>query len=205
MSKTVIVDIDPMAEHISNDIKKIEKSSAIGRVERPLIPTHGLADAISSGSQEVVFNTLIKRMVDYALANLAKKMHMEVTSTAGLPAQEAKDIFRIAVESRSQQVLNLTKFVIQNFKSTLNGMPLAVLGPVLDQMIAHDPSKPNGLSDLANVTLELAKSALIEQMKVDMNAGNLDERRIAELMGEGPGAEIVAQLILLPILNQFSH
>jgi hypothetical protein len=51
---------------------------------------------------------------------------------------------------------------------------------------------------MASATLELAKGALVAQMRKDMQAGRLDERRIAELMGEGPGAVVLGEILLAP-------
>lgn len=58
-TKTVTVDIDPMAAHPPNDIRKVESSSAIARVTAPTQPAAGLAAAISSKSQEAVFKDLM--------------------------------------------------------------------------------------------------------------------------------------------------
>jgi hypothetical protein len=65
-------------------------------------------------------------------------------------------------------------------------------------MTAHDPNSINGLSSMANATLELAKAGLVAQMREDIRAGRLDERRIAELMGEELGAAVVGAKVLAP-------
>lgn len=204
VTKAVTVDIDPMAEHPPNDIKKNESPSAIARVIRPLSPTAGLAAAISDNSQEAVFSELLRRMTDHALTRLAKKMHAELAAFAGLSSREGEELLRRVVDGQSQQVWNLATWVIQNFKKKIQGSPLSALGPMLDGLVAHDPNSPNGLSVLANATHELAKSALVAQMKEDVKAGRLDERRIAELMGEGPGAAVVGALVLSPVMSAFS-
>lgn len=90
--------------------------------------------------------------------------------------------------------------MILNFKAKLQG-PVEPVGLMLDILVAHDPSMPNGLSAQASATLSLAKAALISQMKQDIKAGCLDERRIAQLMGEGPGAAVIGQLVLGTVLG----
>jgi hypothetical protein len=103
------------------------------------------------------------------------------------------------VDGQAQRVLNMVKWVLQNFKPRLPSELLPVLAPIIDSMTAHDPNSINGLSHMASVTLELAKGALVAQMREDIEAGCLDERRIAELMGEGPGAAVVGKVVLTPI------
>lgn len=72
---------------------------------------------------------------------------------------------------------------------------------MIDAMTAHDPSSTNGLSPMANATLALAKGALAAQVREDLGAGRLDERRLMELMGEGPGAAVVGQAVLAPLVQ----
>lgn len=54
---------------------------------------------------------------------------------------------------------------------------------------------------MASATLELAKGALAAQMREDIKAGRLDERRIAELLGEGPGAAVMGEALLAPVVQ----
>ena len=112
---------------------------------------------------------------------------------------EGDELLRRVVDGQSQRVLNLFKWVLEGFKSKLPVPALRIFGPIIDSMVAHDPSSPNGLSVMANATLELAKGALIAQMRKDIKAGHLDERRIATLLGEGAGAAVVGELVLAPI------
>ena len=204
-TKTVTVDIDPLAAHPPHDIKKYASSLAIARVERPASATAGLAAAISDTSQDYFFSELLSRMADYALARLAKKMYADLGAFSNLPERELDALLQRVVAGQSQQVWNLTKWVLNNFKNGFQGPNRTSVGAVVDFLIAHDANSPNGLSSMASAMLELSKSALVFQMKADINAACLDERRIAQLMGEGPGAAIVGTLALLPITELFSY
>ncbi|PKO28021.1 MAG: hypothetical protein CVU32_01680 [Betaproteobacteria bacterium HGW-Betaproteobacteria-5] len=198
-TKSVTVDIDPMAAHTPNDIKKVESASAIARVAVPAQPTEGLAAAISSGSQAVVFTDLMRKIEAHSLAKSAAKMHSELTAYSTLSEFEGEQLVDRLIDGQAQRVLNMAKWVLQGFKSRLPAELLPALGPMIDAMTAYDPSSTNGLSSMANATLALAKGALAAQMREDIKAGRLDERRIAELMGDGPGAAVVGQAILAPI------
>lgn len=198
-SKTVTVDIDPTAAHPPNDIKKVESASTIARVTPPAQPTAGLATAISGGTQEAVFTDLIRRIEADSLAKAAAKMHAALAVYSTLSSVEGDQLIGRVVDGQAQRVLNMVKWVLQKFKPRLPSELLPALAPIIDSMTAHDPNSINGLSHMASATLELAKGALVAQMREDIEAGCLDKRRIAELMGEGLGAAVVGKVVLTPI------
>ncbi len=197
-TKTVTVDIDPMAEHPPNDIKKVESSSAIARVAAPAQPTAALAAAISNKSQEGAFTDLMRRIDTHSLAKAAAKMHLELAAYSTLSEFEGEQLINRVIDGQAQRVLNIAKWVLQNLKRGLPAQLLPAFEPIIDAMTSHDPSSSNGLSPMANATLELAKGGLAAQMREDIKAGRLDERRLAELMGEGPGAAAVGRAVWAP-------
>lgn len=136
------------------------------------------------------------------MAKSAAKMHAELTAYSNPSEFEGEQLLDRLINGQAQRVLNMTKWVLQDFKRRLPAELLPVLGPMIDTMTAHDLSSANGLSPMANATLVLAKSALAAQMREDIKAGRLDELRIAKLMGEGPGAAVVGQAVLAPITSE---
>jgi hypothetical protein len=92
------------------------------------------------------------------------------------------------------------RFVVENAKKS--HPVLNSLAPLLDPLVAFDPTTVNGLSGEATEALRLAREALLKQMLVDFDAGKLDMDRIALLIGDGPGAAIVGQAIFEPIISK---
>ncbi|WP_392416512.1 hypothetical protein [Delftia sp. WSY_7] len=205
VTKTVTVDIDPMAAHPPNDIKKVESATAIARVAVPEQPTASLAAAISSTSQESVLSDLLRKIEAHSLGKAASKVHAELAGYSALSEFEAEDLLARVIDGQAQRVLNVAKYVLKNFKPHLPAALLPILGPMIDAMTIHDPNSANGLSTKATETLELAKGALASQMREDIKAGRLDERRIAELLGEGPGAAVIGQAVLAPMVQTLSQ
>lgn len=203
-TKTVTIDIDPMAAHPPNDIKRKASASAIARVTAPAQPTAGLGDAISSGSQALVFADLLRKIEVHSLAKSAAKIHAELAAYSTLSEFEGEQLIERLIDGQAQRVFNMAKWVLQGFKPRLPTVLLPALEPAIDAMTAHDSRSPDGLSTMASTTLALAKGALAAQMRADIKAGRLDERRIAELIGEGPGAAVVGQAILAPIVQALS-
>lgn len=204
-TKTVTIDINPMAAHPPDDIKKTESASAIARVSRPAAPTAGLNTAISSKTQEGVFSDLLRRIGARSLEKSAKAMHSELAAYSSLSPVDGGELLRRVVDGQSQRVLNLVKWMLEDFKSSLPAPALTIFGPMIDSMVAHDPSSLNGLSVMANAMLEIAKGALIDQMREDIKTGCLDEHRIAALIGEGAGAAVVGKPVLALITDAVLH
>lgn len=202
-TKTVTVDIDPMAAHPPNDINKVESASAVARVTPPAQPTAGLVTAISDKTQEAVFTDLIQRIQAHSLARTAKRMRAELVAYSTLSHLEGEQLIRRVVDEEAQRVWNLATWVLQDFKRSLPAELLPALAPFIDSMTAHDSSSINGLSPMASMTLELAKDALVAEMQKDIKDGRLDERRIVQLISEGPGAAVVGKLVLTPIMQAF--
>ena len=64
------------------------------------------------------------------------------------------------------------------------------------RMVEHDSTASSGLSSLANATLHLAKTALIEQLRSDVQKGAPEIDHIAMLFGGGLVMHVVGKAIL---------
>jgi hypothetical protein len=116
---------------------------------------------------------------------------------------QARALIQKVLDEHSQQIWRAITFVVQGLKEKMIQGNLGVIVPMLDSLIAHDAQSASGLSRQAEATLALGKAALSAQMEEDCAAGVLDEERIAELMGRGPGLHIVGQAVLAPVLDGF--
>ena len=199
VSRTVTVDIDPMAAHPPNDIAKTEVAEATARVTRPGEATASLATAIADKSQAAVFNDLFQRIQAHSLSKTAEAIHTALAIYPTLSEFEGDQLLARVIDGQAQRILNMTTFVLERFKATLPSDLPSAFGAGIDGMTAYDPSSSNGLSTMATAILELAKGALISQMRDDLKNNLLDRRRIEQLMGEGPGAAVVGAAVLAPI------
>jgi hypothetical protein len=199
-TKAVTIDIDPLAEHPPRDILKTEMVVATARVSRPASQTAGLASAIAGNMPEKIFADLLQRMTDHSLARTASEMSKELIKAANFSSEDAELHIAAVLEVRSQRVWNLARWFVEHFKESPQGESLRPLWPQLDALVADDVALANGLSPAATQSLELAKKALLAEMIKDYWDGGLGERRLAELMGEGPGAAVVGAAIIQPLL-----
>ena len=200
ITKTVTVDINPTATGTPDDIRTVETLSAVARVTRPIKPTEGLSSAISNKSQEKAFTELMRKIEAHSLKNTAKKIHNALAPYFTLSEFEAEELVNCVIDAEAQRVLNMVKFVLQDYKLKTSAVNQPTLAALIDSMIAHDPKSTSGLSPMAAATLALAKGALATQMHIDIKSHLLNERRIAELLGEGPGLAVVGEAVFGPLI-----
>ncbi|WP_057380183.1 hypothetical protein [Pseudomonas aeruginosa] len=204
-TREVTVDIDPLAEHPPLDIDKHQVLSAPGRVQVPEHATEGLANALANGTQQRAFGDLLARLEEHQLLKLAHTMSKTFAPCAALSPLEARALIEKELDSQPQQIWRMVTCVVDGLKEKMAKGNLATITPMLDGLIAHDVQSVSGLSQQAEVTLALAKAALVAQIEEDCAAGLLNEVRVAELMGRGPGLHVVGQAVLAPVLQVFGE
>jgi hypothetical protein len=195
-SKSITIDIDPLAEHPPEDIVKNPSDDAIARVTRPVSKTAGLAKAISNDKASRMFDNLLRRMSDFSLSKTAGEMSAELAIALNTTPSDVAAGLAAIIEPRAQRVLNLTRWVVDDFKMSSHGLSLRRSWPKLDALIELDAAAANGLSASATASLQVAKDALLAAMIKDHGDGRLTKRRFAELISGTPGAAIIAAAIL---------
>lgn len=200
-TKSVTIDIDPLAEHPPKDILKTERNTTTERVSKPASQTACLANAIAGNYPEKIFAELLQRMTDHSLAKTACEMSKELAKAANMSRENAELQIASVLEARTQRVWNLARWFVKHFKESPQGESLRPMWPKLDALVEHHATSANGLSPAATQSFELAKKALLAEMINDYWDGRLDERRLAELMGEGPGAAVVGAAIIQRLLR----
>lgn len=201
-TREVSVDINPLANHPPHDSVKTEMLSAPGRVHLPDNMTEQLACAIATGMQQRLFENLMQRLQEYQLLNLARSMSVALAPCASMTSVEVRELIGEALDQQLQAIWNLVTFIVKGLQNEMVKDGLESIVTLLDGMIATDVHSDSGLSPLAEVTLFAAKAALLTQMEKDYAAGALHEKRIAELMGSGPGLFVVGKEAISPLLFQ---
>lgn len=204
-SREVTVDVNPLAEHPPHDVEKHPVLSAPSRVHVPEHATEGLANAIASGAQQRAFASLLARLEEHQLLQFARAMHTALAPCANLPPLEAHALLEKELDRQPQQIWRMVTVVLEGLKEQMTKGNLQAITPILDSLMAYDPESVSGLSQQAEATLAIAKAALIAQMEEDCAAGLLNEARIAELMGRGPGLHVVGQAVLAAVLQGFGE
>jgi hypothetical protein len=197
--RTIIVDIDPQADHPPGDISEIHEERVLANVDRPNSPTSSLPEIIESGAGKERLDSLLRNISDWHMERIAEDLLAKINLIkAPAPHGHFEQVRRL-VSGQGQCVLNLMRFVVVGLRSKFEADPaMALLGPVLGMLVAGDSSSATGIDQTTSCSLELATNALALQICLDHDAGILDVERLRLLMGGGPGAAIVGEAILGP-------
>jgi hypothetical protein len=199
--RTIIVHIDPQAEHPPDDIVVLSEDSLAFEINRPSSRTADLREMIESGhaqeSLQILFNKIFVSQRDRAIIRLL----YELNSVRELDADERNRKVQAIVNKEGQRVLNLMRHVVAGLRLQFEGNPVMVkLLPSLNALVAGDGTSLTRLSQTASDALGVAKAKLAEEIEKHLSNGDLDFDRLSMLLGGGPGAALVGRAILDPIL-----
>jgi hypothetical protein len=197
--QAVIIDIDPLAEHPPEDIFERRESSAVAIVTRPSSLISSLSEDIINSRVEESFNVLLKQISTRNLVFTAEQMWEEIKGADQLDLLARKKLFETVLYRQSQRILNMMRYVNEVLKAS--DPLMRELAPLLDQLVASDPTAANGLSNEATALLLLAQHALLAQMLDDYTHACLDKDRLELLIEGGLGTYIVGQAITNPIFS----
>jgi hypothetical protein len=198
-AESFIVDIDPLADRPPDDIAVKKEGAAVATVTKPTPMTANLAEAIRGGGTQRLMTKLMERISDHRRTLRASEIMKQIEGAASMDSAAREKLFRSILEAESQRILNMMRHVVDNLKASKP--MLAKMLPGLDEAVAADPKEANGLSKQATLALEVAREALLAAMLDEHSKGALDEDRAGMLIGGGPGAFIVGNAILAPIIS----
>lgn len=199
-SQVFITDIDPLAKSPPNDIHTWSESTAKGAVFKPENLNASLAEAISSGQARSSMNAFLQRIEDHERQNAAMKILNKIPNTSTLTEVECDKLFNDIINSESQRVFRLMRYVVDEFKSKMSSPNAQHIFELLDRAVALDARTLSGLSVEAESSLVIACEALKRQMIANYKAGILDQDRMEMLIGGGRGASIIGKAIFEPIM-----
>jgi hypothetical protein len=198
----VITDIDPLAELAGKgDSHETRVANADSRVCVPEDRTAELTRAIGDGTQQRRFHDLGQRILNRQLAKLASRMAAALAPGAHLPDHERHALVERVVDQESQQVWRLANGVAEQLAERFRQDQKETIAKLFELLVAPDRRSASGLSTAAQGSLALAKIVLASQMTHDWIHGVLDENRIADLMGRGPGMALIGQALSAPVLT----
>lgn len=198
--EAVIVDINPLALHPPDDIVVRREPWAFSAVVRPDALTESLSETVISGSAQRAFQILMQRVADRSLAMAADDIDNRLKGADRLSVLEREQLVKEVLASHAQRILNLMRHIVESARASDH---LREFAPLLELLIAADPTARNGLSQTASAALGLAHHALAAQMAEDCAANRLDRKRVQQLIGGAPGALIVGRAIMEPVIAQF--
>lgn len=200
--QTTIVHIDPQAE-LPRDISEVRQVGLVFEVNRPSSLTAHLQEMITGGRAQESFQRLLARISELNLRRIMQPVYEELEAIRGLDERERNARIEVLVDRQGQRVLNLMRHVVSGLKQRFEADPgTAELARLLDALVAGEPTSLTGLSQPTVCALEIAKARLAKEIERQLSRGELDLGRLSMLFGGGPGAALVGEAILEPIIQR---
>ncbi len=174
-SRSVINDIDPIAEKMPDDLVQREEALAVATVERPEDPAESLANAIGSGKAAELQNQLMRRAYDRRRQLVAEGLLEQLSAASDIAGKQ--QVLRDFWDGESQRVLRLLdatlKHVLANPERGNPGWFFLVR--CLERATQRHESSPSGLAASAEAAIKIASAALCHTMGEALKAGELDQ------------------------------
>lgn len=200
--ETVIVDIDPHADHPPDDINEIREKRLVIELEKPSSLTDSLRQTIESGDAQARFSRLLKEISDWQLQATVEDLLPKLKETIAVAQYQRFPAVKALLGGQQQRVVNLMLHVVGGLRNQLEANAVtAPLSAALDGLVKGDVNSPTGLTQTALCALELATSALADEICKDLSDGKLDADRLSLLLSGGPGAAIVGAAVLRPFMT----
>jgi hypothetical protein len=197
---TLIIDIDPQADHPPDDIQEQHRPMCIADVQRPASLTANLHDSILTGEGQRRFERLMGEISAWQLDCTVEDLLSNLRGVGALGAHERLQHISELLHGHKQRIVNLMLYITTQFKQQCEAnVATAFLVPAVDSLVAADPTSATGLSPTAFCSLNLATVALVEQISRDLDSGQLDQSRLSQLLGGHLGAAIVRAAIFRPL------
>ncbi|AHL36911.1 hypothetical protein CD58_18355 [Pseudomonas brassicacearum] len=199
MSRSVVFDIDPLVKYEPHDVQKTEYQKAVGYVEKPSDLTEHLAAAITSGQAQASISSLMRRITDHQRALVATKWLQELERASPTDRGAADTFFERLVSEESGRVLMLLQAFKRDFIEFNAGKHDKVLTKISENFVQNpdrDPESRDGLSPRGRALLEIASSALKQQLTQEFLQNQLDQDRMERLLGGGLGQHAVGMVAL---------
>ena len=191
--RTVIVDIDPLADRPPYDIHETKRQGTLAPVTRPESLTAGLSDAIHQGRAEERFKLLLDNIFSWLLDQTAGELLPQINAARSFAAPMRQQRVREVLAGQEQRVFNLILHAVKGLKAQFLANPaIAAVAPSLDLLIESDPNSPMGITQAASCALELGMMAVTAHICQQLDVGEMDLPQIRSLLGEGVGAAIAA-------------
>ncbi|MGY3080170.1 hypothetical protein ACVWZZ_006578 [Bradyrhizobium sp. LM6.10] len=195
--ETVVVFIDPQADHPPHDIQVARHNTILIEVERPE-PLHAhLARTVSEGTGEKTLQRLVERIEEW---KFGKEMAADLDRLNGirsLPATAQKAAVEKIVQEHARRIYRLMRHIADDFEAAKKGGqgPERIIIPILKAMVAlNAPPGPTFSVDGERVMIA-SLDAFTKDLAAKLAVGDVDMDYLWGLFSGGHGAGIVGHIM----------
>jgi hypothetical protein len=195
---TIIIDVDPLAEHPPDDIlvRTVSNVAALGGNEE------------SAETCEILltrsFGRLLENIKTHQWSLTERVLLPRLNALRGQPARERHAAIVELLGNQRQRLLNLLTSVADGLATELSSVA-EDLGPavadVVRKLVKEDVEDDSGLTQEARVALELVRYRVADELTNRLDDRELDGQELRLLLEGGPGAALAGGVIAEPLLG----
>lgn len=191
-SEVVFFDIDPLAEHPPDDlvVKVLPREEFTEVVIPPTSDPLDLADLLKKRTV-----MMLQRVDTHQWTISTKGLLDALNATRSLPFRDREARVAELLFPHRGRVLFLARHFAYDFRSRVEDEAMRFFPEAVEAIVAHDPQSPDGLSEVARITIRLALQKLAEVLAKELKAGPMTDERLRLLLAGKPGAQIVGTVV----------
>ncbi|MFG1287895.1 hypothetical protein [Xanthobacter versatilis] len=195
--RTVVVFIDPHADHPPGDLQVIESKAVELRLQKPE-PLHAhLEQMVRGGRGQRLLARLFEKIERWHFRNEMTPVLDRLNAAAPMDRKNRMQEIVGIVEEQVGRVYRLMKFVVDEFaersKDDEKMMPVNL---ALQEQIAIDDGVPRPVAEAA---IQRAMIVLVRELDAKLSNGTVDMYYLWDIFSAGPGAALIAEAMLGPV------
>jgi hypothetical protein len=203
--RTVVVFIDPHADHPPADMQQRASDAVEFRIQKPE-PLHAhLEQFVREGRGQELLQGLFARIEQWKFRTEMAPVLDGLNAAAALPAVQRLRAIQAIVEEQGTRVYRLMDYVARDFHEKHAGQAEfhLVLAARLVQVELNE--ERGGLGEQAESAFARAVAAIIAELNKKLSEGAIDMDYLWLLFSGGCGAHIVAESMFRPLADVLSN
>ena len=205
VSETVVVFIDPQADHPPDDIQTTRHHTILIEVIRPE-PSHAyLAKTVSEGTGQMSLQEFLGRIEEWKFAKEMAPVLDRLNGVRALPAPEQKDAIAKIVHEQASRVYRIMRHVTDRFaeakkKGTGPERKIIIIFKIM--ITVNAPPGPTFNEDGERVMIA-SLNAVTNALNATLAVGGLDMNCLWSLFSGDDGVDIVGKIVLASATKSF--
>lgn len=203
--ETVVVFIDPQAEHPPHDIQSTRHGAVLIDVERPE-PLHAyLEKTITEGTGQKTLQALLERIEEWKFAKEMKPVLDRLNATRGLSPADQKTEVEAVVQEEVSRIYRIMRYVADGFEAAKGGGagPERAIIAILKAMIAVNPPPGPTFNKDGDRVMVASLMAFTNDLCAKLAKDDVDMDYLWGLFSGGHGAGIVGNIMFAAVAESF--
>jgi hypothetical protein len=192
---TVVVFVDPQADHPPHDIQSTKNDVMLLNLRKPA-PLHAhLAKNVSEGAGQNSLQRLIERIEEWKFGKEMTPVLERLNTLRTLPPSDLRAAVSKIVQEQVDRVYWLMRYLADDFKATQNGPAAKHLVPTLAAMVTVNLPPVPTLNRQGERVILASIDAVVNDLAANLARSEIDMDYLFRLLHGGHGAGIVGEIM----------